>query len=72
MAKLEPGKMQRIARDERTDLEVWARYDGAAEVIELFASEAGDDYIGCCDSIEQAKAFAKDRFAEEIGNRRRP
>lgn len=40
--------------------EVWVKFDKGAEVYELFASEAGDDYIGCADTLTEARRVARD------------
>lgn len=61
--------MLKIASDRATGLEVWAKWSNTAEVYELFASEAADDYIGCVDTLAEARRFAKDSFAEEAANR---
>ncbi len=45
--------------------EVWAKWDDSAEIYELFASENGDDYIGCCDTLKEARDYALERWSEE-------
>lgn len=49
-----------------TDLgrEVWIKHDQSAEVYELFASEDGDDYIGCADTVAEARKVASQWFEE--------
>lgn len=49
-----------------TDLgrEVWINFDKSAEVYELFASEDGDDYIGCADTVAEARKVASQWFEE--------
>lgn len=44
--------------------QTWARWDEGAEVWEIFASDTGGDYIGCADTIEEAKDAARDYFEE--------
>ena len=44
--------------------EVWAIWGATAEVWELFASKEGDDYIGCADTMPEAKKVARERFEE--------
>lgn len=39
--------------------EVWVNFDPTAEVFEAFASETGEDYLGCFDTMIEAKAYAK-------------
>lgn len=48
----------------RDGYEVWAQYDETAAVIELFASEEMSDYIGCADTLPQARALARAWIAE--------
>jgi len=43
---------------------VWARWDEGSAVWELFASDTGGDYIGCADTIDEAKGIARDYFEE--------
>lgn len=47
-------------------LEVWVKWDSSAEVYELFASENGDDYIGCADTSLEARKVAKEWFEENM------
>ena len=47
--------MTRIA--EQHGYEVWVHYDHTAEVYEMFASEEGSDYIGCADTLSEARQF---------------
>jgi hypothetical protein len=44
--------------------EVWVNFDKDAEVYELFASEAADDYIGCADTLKEAREIAQWWFEE--------
>lgn len=53
---------------DRNGYEVWMAYDNTAEVYELFASEDGTDYIGCSDTKQEAKRFAKEWIDEHIAN----
>jgi len=49
-----------------TDLgrEVWVHHDQTAEVYELFASADGDDYIGCADTLAEARQVAREWFED--------
>lgn len=38
--------------------EIWAHFDKSAEVYELFASEDGSDYLGCADTLTEARKLA--------------
>lgn len=58
------SNMKRIAFSARYDLEVFVRYDAAADIYELFASSDADDYIGCADDLTEAKQFAQDWIDE--------
>lgn len=51
-----------------TDLgrEVWIKYDKDTELYELFASEDGDDYIGCADTVAEARKVASQWFEEQM------
>lgn len=40
--------------------EAWAKWDADAEIYEVFASSACDDFIGDADTIEDAKQVARD------------
>lgn len=53
-----------LAEDKNLGREVWIKWDESAEVYELFASEDGDDYIGACDTVIEARAAARDWFNE--------
>lgn len=53
-----------IARDTHQDLEVWQTWDEGAQVFELWASDACDDYIGCADTRAEAQAIARWWFAD--------
>ena len=39
--------------------EFFVQFDRTAEVYELFLSETGEDYIGCFDSLDEARAYAE-------------
>ena len=39
--------------------EFFVQFDRTAEVYELFLSETGEDYIGCFDSLAEARAYAR-------------
>jgi hypothetical protein len=40
-------------------------YDKSAQVFELWASEAGHDYLGCFDTREEAAAYFRKWMAEQ-------
>jgi hypothetical protein len=40
--------------------EAWVKFDQDAEVYELFASKEADDYIGCADTLEEARQVARE------------
>lgn len=40
--------------------EVWAKWDEAAEIYELFLSQEADDYVGCANSVPDARKVARD------------
>lgn len=42
----------------------WAQYDKTAEVIEIFKSEDGSDYIGCADTRAEAVQVARHHSEE--------
>jgi hypothetical protein len=44
--------------------EVWMTHDSSAEVYELFASDACDDYIGCADTPDEALTVAREWIDE--------
>lgn len=44
----------------RNGYEVFAKYDRTAGVYELFASDTGQDYIGCADSLSECRAIANE------------
>ena len=44
--------------------EVWAKWDKDAEVYELFTESECECYIGCTDTLKQAKSFALDWITE--------
>jgi hypothetical protein len=44
--------------------EAWIKWDEGAELYELFASENGDDYIGCADTVSEARTVAAHWFNE--------
>ena len=54
----------RIATDTKQGLEVWQTWDNGAQVFELWASEACDDYIGCADTRAESLDVAREWFAE--------
>ena len=56
--------MKRIATHQGLQREVWAQFDDTAEVYELFASKDGDDYIGCADTLTEARLVAQEWFSE--------
>jgi len=41
-------------------LEAWTKYDESADIYEIFASEECDDYIGCADTLPEARLVATD------------
>lgn len=53
-----------LTRHDDLGREVWVKWDESAEVYELFASEDGDDYIGCADTLVEAAQVARDWFNE--------
>ena len=55
---------QLLARHADMGREVWITWDSGAEVYELFASDECGDYLGCADTIEEARAIARDHFRE--------
>ena len=59
--------MRLLTKHQDLGREVWIHFDESAEVYELFASSAGDDYIGCADTIQEAKQIASDWFKELMG-----
>jgi hypothetical protein len=44
--------------------EFWVHWDEGAEVWEMFKSEAADDYVGCFDTIAEARAYIPEYLAE--------
>jgi hypothetical protein len=46
--------------------EVWTHYDHTAGVFEMFASKEGSDWIGCADTLSDARQFAKIWLAEQV------
>lgn len=38
--------------------EIWARWDKEAKIYELFASNDGSDYLGCADTLTEARKLA--------------
>ena len=56
--------MRMILENRRKGLQAWAQFDDTASVWEIFASDTGEDYIGCADSIPEARAVASAWFAE--------
>lgn len=59
--------MKKIMTFPDMGLEAWIQYDHSAGIYEIFASEDGDDYIGCGDSIDECKKYARE-WAEERMN----
>lgn len=57
-----------IATDERLQLEAWALFDDDAQLYELFASEACDDYIGNADTLADCTAVAQAWFADRASS----
>jgi hypothetical protein len=53
-----------IATHQDLRREVWAQFDPTAEVWELFASKECDDYLGCADTLTEAKAVAREWFED--------
>jgi hypothetical protein len=53
-----------LVRHHDLSREVWIKWDESAMLYELFASENGDDYIGCADTVSEARAVAADWFNE--------
>lgn len=49
----------------RNGYEVWLKYDESADVFEAFASEDGSDYIGCFDTVAEAKVYAAKWISEQ-------
>ena len=39
--------------------EVWAKWDADSQMYELFASEDCNDYLGCADTLAEAKKAAQ-------------
>jgi hypothetical protein len=56
--------MQLLATHKKLDLEVYANFDLTAQVWELFADNHGEDYIGCADTISEARQVAREWFAD--------
>ena len=46
--------------------EVWAHYDHTAEVYELFASEDAIDYVGCADTLAEARQIGRNWVAQRV------
>ncbi|MFC4484291.1 hypothetical protein [Cupriavidus campinensis] len=44
--------------------EVWAKWDEEAGIYELFLSQEADDYVGCADSVADARKVARDLAKE--------
>lgn len=49
---------------ESNGYKIYSQFDRTAEVYELFTDTDGVGYVGCADSIREAKQIAKD-FVEE-------
>lgn len=64
MSNIYNGHIFHVASDKRFGGEVWAQFDDSASVFELFASDEGNDYLGCCDTLDECRQFAADRFEQ--------
>lgn len=53
-----------LTRHADLDREVWIKWDESAEIYELFASGECTDYIGCADSVAEARIVASHWFNE--------
>ena len=62
--KHQSKEIRKIAEHKDLGRAVWIKLDETAEIYELFASESGDDYIGCADTVNEARAVARDWFYE--------
>ncbi len=49
---------------ERRRLAVYGRFDQTAKVWELFSSPYPEDYIGCADTLDEARQIARARFSD--------
>ena len=56
--------IRRIAAHVATDLEAWAEYDDELELWIIYASQDATDYIGAADSLDEARAVAREWFAD--------
>ena len=59
--------MRLLTKHQDLGREVWVNFDEGAEVYELFASSEGDDYIGCADTLAEARLIASEWFQELMG-----
>lgn len=50
----------------KSGYEIWTKHDRLADVWEIFLSEDGDDYIGCADSLREAREMGK-AWIKEMG-----
>ena len=50
----------------RKGFEIWAKWDSAAEIWELFTEREAEAYIGDADTIPAAKAFAAAWLADRL------
>lgn len=62
--KRQSKEIWKLAEHKDLDRAVWIKWDESAEIYELFASENGDDYIGCAETVGEARAVARDWFYE--------
>jgi hypothetical protein len=60
--------MQKLAANK--GWEVWAQYDRTAGVWELFSEETAEAYLGCADTLSEARKLAKDIIADNVANAR--
>ena len=58
--------MKLLTKHTDLGLEVWVHFDKDAEVYELFTSEAADDYIGCADTLSEARKVASGFFEDRM------
>lgn len=56
--------MKKLMESKDLGREVWIKWDSSAEVYELFASEGADDYLGCADTVSEARKVAREWFSE--------
>lgn len=58
--------MRLLAKHEDLGCEVWIHFDESAEVYELFTDSEGEGYIGCADTVKEARLVARDWFEERM------